>query len=284
MQGSRAGSHPSQQQSGKSFSQVKEAASGGDPDAAYALGYMYYYGQGTQQDVEMGKAWIHRAADQGQPMAIRALQLLDRVDTPKMQVPDIYSGIVETNPMDLGYGSQSQNAQAGKMAAPKRTLNYEGKERSLLSRPSNHYTLELTSSPNQEDIVNFLDRNKDLDRSQVYWYRDKNKNTYIVTYGTYSSDNDAMNAAEGLPRSVRNLKPWAKPISSVKSAIRASAKKPLPAEDQAKTSNNDAGAVSKPAAVTATPKAKEASTNATSTSGHESTTDKAPAPASKVYD
>lgn len=233
---------------GKSFKEIKQAATGGDPDAAYALGYMYYYGKGTHQDVDMGKAWIHRAADQGQPMAIRALQLLDQADRSKMPEMPAFSpeGLpIETNALDLGYGQGGAQQPAEiKPTAPKRTLNYEAKERGLLSKSSNSYTLELMSSDKEDDVINFLDKHKELNKGQVYWYRDKNKNKYVVTYGAYSSDNDAMNAAESLPRDVRDLKPWAKPISSIKSGIRASAKKTLPAQDVAKSTDQAGNAVS----------------------------------------
>ena len=43
----------------------------GNPEAQYALGYMYYNGQGTAVDIERALALITRAAEQGHPPAIR---------------------------------------------------------------------------------------------------------------------------------------------------------------------------------------------------------------------
>lgn len=59
-----------------SFSRVEQAARSGDPDAQYALGYLYYYGIGATQDRQTGLMWIRKAAAQGQPVAQQALQKL----------------------------------------------------------------------------------------------------------------------------------------------------------------------------------------------------------------
>lgn len=48
----------------------------GNPEAQYALGYMYYNGQGTEVDIERALELITRAAEQGHSPAIRALSEL----------------------------------------------------------------------------------------------------------------------------------------------------------------------------------------------------------------
>ncbi len=59
-----------------SFVRVEQAARAGDPDAQYALGYLYYYGIGTTQDHQAGLLWIRKAAAQGQAVAKDALKRL----------------------------------------------------------------------------------------------------------------------------------------------------------------------------------------------------------------
>ncbi len=59
-----------------SFMRVEQAARSGDPDAQYALGYLYYYGIGTTQDRQAGLVWIRKAAAQGQSVAQEALRTL----------------------------------------------------------------------------------------------------------------------------------------------------------------------------------------------------------------
>lgn len=52
---------------------IESAAKDGQPRAQYALGYMYYHGQGVSEDLDQALAWIRRAAGQGDPLAIEAL-------------------------------------------------------------------------------------------------------------------------------------------------------------------------------------------------------------------
>ena len=60
-----------------SLSKIESAAERGDPDAQYALGYMYFYGVGTVRDTKAAKLWIRLAAAQGQPLAIKATHILN---------------------------------------------------------------------------------------------------------------------------------------------------------------------------------------------------------------
>jgi len=50
----------------------------GNPDAQYALGYLYYYGKGVPQNEGLAKEWIRQAAEQDYVPAQRALQLLTK--------------------------------------------------------------------------------------------------------------------------------------------------------------------------------------------------------------
>lgn len=49
----------------------------GNAEAAYAVGYMYYYGYGVAQDTFVGTFWIIRSANQGfvpAKLALRSIQ------------------------------------------------------------------------------------------------------------------------------------------------------------------------------------------------------------------
>ena len=50
----------------------------GDPAAQYAVGYMYYYGQGVSTNKSLGEIWIGKAADQGLPEALQAQQAIHK--------------------------------------------------------------------------------------------------------------------------------------------------------------------------------------------------------------
>lgn len=48
----------------------------GNPHAQYTLGYMYYYGRGVQQNLDLALKWIRQAAAQGDARALEALSSL----------------------------------------------------------------------------------------------------------------------------------------------------------------------------------------------------------------
>jgi TPR repeat protein len=60
------------------FIRLKPEAEKGQPDAQYAVGYMYYYGQGIVEDRKKAWFWINAAANLGQPDAKEAIRILNR--------------------------------------------------------------------------------------------------------------------------------------------------------------------------------------------------------------
>ncbi|KTD02145.1 SEL1-like repeat protein [Fluoribacter gormanii] len=62
----------------KAFIRLKPLAQKGQPDAQYAVGYMYYYGKGVVEDRKKAWFWINAAANLGQPDAKEAIRILAR--------------------------------------------------------------------------------------------------------------------------------------------------------------------------------------------------------------
>ncbi|MDI9819465.1 MULTISPECIES: tetratricopeptide repeat protein [unclassified Legionella] len=60
----------------QAFVHLKPEAKKGQPDAQYAVGYMYYYGQGVVENRKRAWYWINKAARAGQPDAVAALAIL----------------------------------------------------------------------------------------------------------------------------------------------------------------------------------------------------------------
>lgn len=58
------------------FHQLLPVAIEGNPDAEYAVGYMYYYGFGVARDADAGEIWMQRAASQGNEPAQKALAMV----------------------------------------------------------------------------------------------------------------------------------------------------------------------------------------------------------------
>lgn len=72
-----------QQNYRQAFIRLMPEAKKGNPEAQYAVGYMYYYGQGVTEDREKALKWIRLAALANQPDAITALKAIK--NTPKIQ-------------------------------------------------------------------------------------------------------------------------------------------------------------------------------------------------------
>lgn len=57
------------------FPPLLHLAKSGNCDAQYAVGYMYYYGKGIVENHQCAQMWINKAAQCGQPLAIKALEV-----------------------------------------------------------------------------------------------------------------------------------------------------------------------------------------------------------------
>lgn len=71
----------------EAFRKLLPVAVNGDPQAEYAVGYMYYNGFGVSRDSESGLFWMHKSADQGYGPAIKALNMIHRECVTGYQCP-----------------------------------------------------------------------------------------------------------------------------------------------------------------------------------------------------
>lgn len=62
----------------QAFIRLTPEAKKGQPDAQYAIGYMYYYGQGVVEDRKKAWYWINQAAQAKQAEAMAALNILQQ--------------------------------------------------------------------------------------------------------------------------------------------------------------------------------------------------------------
>lgn len=60
----------------QAFIRLLPVANQGQPEAMYAVGYMYYYGEGVTEDRKKACVWINRAAKTGNPMALAAVKII----------------------------------------------------------------------------------------------------------------------------------------------------------------------------------------------------------------
>lgn len=229
---------------------VQQAASSGDPDAQYALGYMYFYGVGTVQDTQTAKLWIARAAAQGQPLAKKAISLLNQGHTPGAYMSDM-------NHEPSGIEKHLPNLNSGSSRPPvlnvlKRHPQYEERQpihninsaKHLPSSPSVHqirhigrsaidrmegklmhmsakgYTLQLMGNHHLPTIQRYVKAHH-LEGKAVYYYSTfHHSRWYMLTYGQYKTVAEAHRAIQQLPKSVRANHPWIKPIKDVQAEIK----------------------------------------------------------------
>ncbi|MCA0403643.1 MAG: sel1 repeat family protein [Proteobacteria bacterium] len=76
----------------QAFIRLKPEADKGQPDAQYAIGYMYYYGKGVVENKKQAWIWINRAAAAGQVDAIEAVRILQ--SRPKRKNRDPFEPLI----------------------------------------------------------------------------------------------------------------------------------------------------------------------------------------------
>lgn len=70
----------------RAFIRLKPEAEKGQPDAQYAVGYMYYYGQGVVENRKKAWFWINKAASKGQADAVSAVHILQQGSIEKQKI------------------------------------------------------------------------------------------------------------------------------------------------------------------------------------------------------
>lgn len=169
-----------------SFSEVKKAAESEDSDAAYALGYMYYYGIDTPRDLDSAKVWIGRAAAQGQPLAKQAQVVIGVAKPPVISIAS----------------SVSQ-----KQSVVTRVQRESG------------YTLQLIGTRRLSIIQTFIHAYHLEQKATYYEASYHDAKWYMLIYGDYPTWQEAHLAAEELSSKIPGLKPWVKPNREVKAEV-----------------------------------------------------------------
>lgn len=289
---------------GCSIEKIQQAAENGDPDAQYALGYMYYYGIDTVRDSETATLWIKRASDQGQPLAKKALSLMNSGvqftdfhqsvtgnsetaaapgsgdDKPTSSNTIVYqkgedvtklnSGtpaeplshhlpayrhsqsskkdVLSAKPQDSNAASAESPSQTNlsslKITDPRLTSTAEpivaksvsqgissesnttpskmetATDTQLASNDAGDFTMQLMASDKLSDLKSFAKANQ-LDNQAHYYHTSlRGKSWYMLTYGKYSSEKQAMEALSQLPKNLKSYHPWVKSFATVEEEVR----------------------------------------------------------------
>ena len=107
-------------------------------------------------------------------------------------------------------------------AAPKATASTgaaTGNVGALKSAPGNHYTLQLSSSSNLNNL-NAWAKKENLSNVVVYKTTRNGQPWYVLVSGVYASKDEARRAVTTLPADVQAKNPWAKPIHQVQADLK----------------------------------------------------------------
>ncbi|MET5959338.1 cell division protein DamX [Citrobacter amalonaticus] len=90
---------------------------------------------------------------------------------------------------------------------------------SLKSAPSSHYTLQLSSSSNYDNLNGWA-KKENLKNYVVYQTTRNGQPWYVLVSGVYASKDDAKRAVSTLPADVQAKNPWAKPLHQVQADLK----------------------------------------------------------------
>ena len=218
---------------GVTFNALVAAARSGDPRAQYALGYLYYYGMGTQANTVTAIKWISAAANEGLPAAKKALATINAqhpqdIDGSKQTsgnpviklgptVPTVAKPAKRALPMPKGYAKNLVYAYSFVRGPKKNNGNASSSSAAAsgisTSSSNGNLTLRLTASPTLAGAQNFIKQNNLQGLAQIKTSVINGKKIYTVTYGRYNSNMQAQRAIKRLPANLQKNKPWVQKIN-----------------------------------------------------------------------
>lgn len=104
-------------------------------------------------------------------------------------------------------------------AAPAATGKSAGDVNSLKTASGSHYTLQLSSSSNYDNLNGWA-KKENLKNYVVYQTSRNGQPWYVLVSGIYASKDDAKRAVSALPADVQAKNPWAKPLHQVQTDLK----------------------------------------------------------------
>ncbi len=217
---------------------LRVKAEAGEPQAQYALGYLYYYGRGVQRNYQRAIDLIDLSAAQGYPRAVEAMRLLRTQfqqrhqqaaqaatgKAPEMTPKPEEGQSAATEPLRSTVILSARQPQEQKRPKAPRP-EVEAKPAAVappVSLPAAsarkaRYTLQLIGASREERVVRFIARNK-LD-GQANYIRTQHNGApwYVVIYGRYATVREARRALRQLPPELH--KGWIRPLHELKASL-----------------------------------------------------------------
>ena len=154
-----------------SAEKVQAAAERGDSDAQYALGYMYYYGIGITNDTQTAEQWIRKAANQGQPLAKKALQMIEgsATQTPSANLISHNTKSAQTSPLHQGSVGHSPSRPVT-VHDPRLSSNYPANA-STSAKQSSRNLMTGSNSAQQTPVLSSAPKAHSIQRSEPRLHR-----------------------------------------------------------------------------------------------------------------
>ena len=219
-----------QQQRNTYTRDIQAAAHRGDPDAMYALGYMYYYGDGVKQNVDTAKRWIAKSARQNHPLALIAIQALQGVSDAQYRKLDqlltdsnrhhaavkkpTAVAVKQTAPQAL-----PANLPTQAKALPKRVAASHPVMTTKVTVPaSSYYTIQVFANHDRQAAVKYI-QSRHLEHKAIYHHTQSGGQAwYVVLYGEYLTKHQAELAKQHLPAELKRGGPWVRRIQMKRSS------------------------------------------------------------------
>ncbi len=185
-----------------SLEELQQAAESGDPDAQYALGYLYYYGKNNvPKNTQQGFDWIKRASVQGQEEAVQAMRLLE----PGSAVPAENKIAV---PVNASMEASSITPSAVQKPVVENAAKTTAAGQKSLDASGRYYAIQLMASTDKNQLNNYVKINGLKGKTSIQ----KNGGKYILLYGHYTTHGAATNALKRLSVAIKAQKPWVRVI------------------------------------------------------------------------
>ncbi|EHM50396.1 cell division protein DamX [Yokenella regensburgei] len=111
------------------------------------------------------------------------------------------------------------SAAAPSAAAASSAGKSAGDVGALKTAPASHYTLQLSSSSNYDNLNGWA-KKENLKNYVVYQTTRNGQPWYVLVSGVYASKDDAKRAVATLPADVQAKNPWAKPLHQVQTDLK----------------------------------------------------------------
>ena len=230
------------------------AACQGNPQAQYAVGYMYYNGYGVAADTESGIFWMSKAAQKGYLPAQNALHMIQEESLARARCQrrhalkgEVVRTVVAPQHDSLRAFPTSQNDESEWVPDEKKPIKLNppapvktasntkvlAKDEVLQSLASSqpikqfgnpqavkaNYTVQLFGSFDLSNVKELQTKLASQQLTRSWRTEREGKKWFVLTYGEFKSVADARSALAKLPDYVRDMQPWVRPVEQLKTVV-----------------------------------------------------------------